>query len=462
MSFGGNIIPKGTLLLIREKKGRSMKMAFSLRGIHVPHRKNTANMPAVKTLAPKTVTLLTAMHIGKPAKPIVKAGDQVFVGTMVAEQDGFISSSVYSSVSGTVKSVADVTLSNGKTAPAITIESDGEMTPDPNLAVPQVNSKEDFIEAVKKSGIVGLGGAGFPTYVKFATDKKVDTLVINGAECEPYITSDSVTMIYNAKEILLAIETADKYFNFDKIIIGIEKNKGPAIRMMKDHAEKNSKIQVKVLPSIYPQGGEKVLVYHTTGRVISAGQLPADVGCIVCNSSTMANIGKYLQTGMPLVEKLVTVDGGAVNIPQNVVAPIGTPIGDVFEACGGFKVEPEKVIYGGPMMGVAVPDLTVPVLKQTNALLAFNKRETKTAKTTACIKCGKCTNHCPFGINPAAIAKAYKNNDAEMLEKLGADICMLCGCCAFICPAKRPLVETNSLAKNMLMAERAKKKEGNA
>lgn len=437
-------------------------MAFSLKGIHVPHRKNTADMSAIRMPAPKTVTLLTAMHIGKPAKPVVKAGDQVFVGTLVAEQDGFISSPVYSSVSGTVKSVADALLSNGKTAPAITIESDGEMTPDESIAVPQVNSKEDFIEAVKKSGIVGLGGAGFPTYVKFATDKKVDTLVINGAECEPYITSDSVTMVDRADDILLAIQTADKYYNFDKIVIGIEKNKASAIAKMKELSAKNSKIQVKVLPAIYPQGGEKVLVYHTVGRTISVGQLPADVGCIVCNSSTMANIGKYLQTGMPLVEKTVTVDGGAVKEPKNVIVAIGTPIGEVFDFCGGFNEEPEKVIYGGPMMGVAVPDLAVPVLKQTNALIAFNKKETKTAKTTACIKCGKCTNHCPFGINPAAIAKAYKDKDVEKLEKLGADICMLCGCCAFICPAKRPLVETNTLAKNMLIAERAKKKEGNA
>lgn len=437
-------------------------MAFSLKGIHVPHRKNTADMSAIRMPAPKTVTLLTAMHIGKPAKPVVKAGDQVFVGTLVAEQDGFISSPVYSSVSGTVKSVADALLSNGKTAPAITIESDGEMTPDESIAVPQINSKEDFIEAVKKSGIVGLGGAGFPVYVKFATDKKVDTLVINGAECEPYITSDSVTMVDRADDILLAIQTADKYYNFDKIVIGIEKNKASAIAKMKELSAKNSKIQVKVLPAIYPQGGEKVLVYHTVGRTISVGQLPADVGCIVCNSSTMANIGKYLQTGMPLVEKTVTVDGGAVKEPKNVIVAIGTPIGEVFDFCGGFNGEPEKVIYGGPMMGVAVPDLAVPVLKQTNALIAFNKKETKTAKTTACIKCGKCTNHCPFGINPAAIAKAYKDKDVEKLEKLGADICMLCGCCAFICPAKRPLVETNTLAKNMLMAERAKKKEGNA
>lgn len=437
-------------------------MAFSLNGVKVPQRKNTADMSAIKMPAPKTVTLLTAMHIGKPAKPVVKAGDQVFVGTLVAEQDGFISSPVYSTVSGTVKSIEDTVLSNGKFAPAIKIESDGEMTPDESIAVPQVNSKEDFIETVKKSGIVGLGGAGFPTYVKFATDKKIDTLIINGMECEPYITRDSLIMTERADDILLAIETADKYFGFDKVIISVENNEPSAIAKMKELTTKNNKIQVKVLPSIYPQGAEKVVVYNTVGRVISAGQLPADVGCIVCNSTTMANIGLYLKTGMPLVETMITVDGGAVKEPKNVIAAIGTPIGEVFDFCGGFTCDPEKVIYGGPMMGVAVPDLTVPVLKQTNALIAFNKKETKTAKTTACIRCGKCTNSCPLGINPAAIAKAYKDKDAEKLEKLGADICMLCGCCAYVCPAKRPLVDTNRLSKNLLATERAKKKEGNA
>lgn len=437
-------------------------MAFSLKGIKLPHRKNTAGMSAVRMPAPKMVTLLTSMHVGKPAKPVVKVGDTVSVGTLIAEQDGMISSPVYSSVSGTVKSIADAVISNGKAVPAITIESDGNMTSDESIAAPQINSKEDFIEAVKKSGIVGLGGAGFPTYVKFATDKKIDTLVINGAECEPYITSDSVTMVDRADDILFAIETADRYFNFEKIVIGIEKNKSAAITKMKEIAVKNNKIKVVVLPSVYPQGGEKVLVYNTVGRVISAGKLPADVGCIVCNSSTMANIARYIKTGMPLVEKVITVDGGAVKEPKNVIAPIGTPVGDVFDFCGGFKCDPEKVLYGGPMMGIAVPDLSVPVLKQTNAILALDKKETNTSKTTACIRCGKCTNTCPFGLNPAGISKAYKNDDVEMLEKLGADICMLCGCCSFVCPAKRPLAETNVLAKNRLMAERAKKKEGNA
>jgi len=350
-------------------------MAFSLRGIHVPHRKNTAKMSAVRMPAPQSVTLLTVMHIGRPATPVVKVGTHVDVGTLVAEQSGLISSPVYASVSGTVKKITEEIVSTGARVPAITIESDGAMTVDASIAPPVVNSKEDFIEALKKSGIVGLGGAGFPTYVKFMTDKPVDTLVINGAECEPYITSDTRTMIEKADEIRLAIETADKYMNFAKIIIGIEKNKPEAIEKMQELAKSNNKIQVAVLPSVYPQGGEKVLVYHTTGKKIKLGQLPADVGCIVSNISTLAAIGDYLKTGMPLVERLVTVDGGAVKEPKNVLVPVGTPVKDVFEFCGGFTVDPEKVLYGGPMMGITVPDLDVPVLKQTNALLALRKRK---------------------------------------------------------------------------------------
>ena len=431
-------------------------MAFSLRGIHVPHRKNTAKMSAVRMPAPQSVTLLTVMHIGRPATPVVKVGTHVDVGTLVAEQSGLISSPVYASVSGTVKKITEEIVSTGARVPAITIESDGAMTVDASIAPPVVNSKEDFIEALKKSGIVGLGGAGFPTYVKFMTDKPVDTLVINGAECEPYITSDTRTMIEKADEIRLAIETADKYMNFAKIIIGIEKNKPEAIEKMQELAKSNNKIQVAVLPSVYPQGGEKVLVYHTTGKKIKLGQLPADVGRIVSNISTLAAIGDYLKTGMPLVERLVTVDGGAVKEPKNVLVPVGTPVKDVFEFCGGFTVDPEKVLYGGPMMGITVPDLDVPVLKQTNALLAFTEKEAKMPKTTACIHCGTCVNSCPFGINVLGIAKGLQIGDMDMVEKAGVETCMECGCCAFGCPANRPIVQNNKLAKLALRDHKAK------
>lgn len=422
-------------------------MAFSLHGVKVPHRKNTANCAAVRITAPKTVTLLTAMHIGKPAAPVVKVGDHVDVGTLVARQDGFISSPVYSSVSGKVTKIADVLTSAGRHVPAIVIESDGENTVAPEIAPPTVDSKESFIEAVKQSGLVGLGGAGFPTYVKFMTDKKIDYLVINGTECEPYITSDTRTMVDDAAEIENAINIIDKYFDIPNYVIGIEDNKKEAIAKMKEVAARNSKLSVKVLPSKYPQGGEKVLVYSTTGRVIKAGTLPADSGCIVINCTTLAFISRYLKTGMPLIEKVVTVAGGAVKEPKNVLAPIGTSLQDMFDFCGGFTSDPVKVLYGGPMMGITVPSLDAPVLKQTNAILALTNKEAKAPEQTACIRCGTCASVCPFGIDPAAIARGYELGNYENLGKYGLEICMECGCCSFSCPASRPLVQINKMAK---------------
>ncbi len=430
-------------------------MAFYLKGAKIPHYKNTATMSAVKLPDVKRVVIPTVMHIGAPAKPVVKKGDTVKVGTLIAEQNGFVSSPIFASVSGTVVSVEDTLLSNGKKAPAITIESDGKMEPDENITPPTVRKKQDLLDALKQSGIVGLGGAGFPTFVKFATDKKIEYLVVNGAECEPFITSDSVTMVDCAKDILKAIDVITKRFKIEKVVIGIEKNKPEAISKMKEIAEKCNKISVKVLPSLYPQGGEKVLVYHTTGRVIPLGRLPIDVGCVVINSTTLATIGKYIKTGMPLVEKCITVDGGAVEKPQNVIAPIGTPISELLNFCG-LKCEPHKILYGGPMMGISVPDIDSPVLKNTNAILALDEHQAAEPKTTACIKCGSCAHHCPFGIDPTRIAEAKRQQDIELLKKVGTELCMECGCCSFVCPAKRPIVQNNRLAKAMLREAAAK------
>ena len=264
-------------------------------------------------------------------------------------------------------------------------------------------------------------------------------------------------MVERVDDIELALRTIQTYYlDLERIIIGIESNKKNAIASMKEMAARMSGVEVKVLPEIYPQGGEKVLVYHTTKKVIPTGKLPLDVGCVVCNSTTIAAIGNYLKTGMPLVSKCITVDGGAVSKPQNVIVPIGTALSDVFAFCGGFTSDPAKVLYGGPMMGIAVPDVNVPVLKNTNAILAFTEKEAVFKKPTACIRCGACTNTCPFGLAPANIARAYNQNDTEALKKLSVDTCMLCGCCSFICPANRPLVQTNSLAKQLLREEKAK------
>lgn len=436
-----------------------------LKGINVPHRKSTYLSVPTEIPSPKSVTIICSMHIGKPDTPTVKVGDAVKVGQLIAEQNGFISSPVHASISGTVKKIEDALTSQGTYVPAITIESDGLMTADENIVPPAVNSREDFISAVKNSGIVGLGGAGFPTYVKLDPKQNVDTLIINGAECEPYITSDSYTMISKAALISQFFELMKKYIGIKKIIIGIEKNKPDAIEVMEKLAESDPAVTVKTLPSSYPQGAEKVLIYNTTGRTVPAGKLPADVGCIVCNCTTAASVSEYINTGMPLVRKCITVDGSAVKNPQNVIVPIGTSLSDVFDFCGGFSETPEKIIYGGPMMGLSVPSDDVPVIKNTNAILAFGKADSKSPKTTACIHCGRCVNHCPLGLAPTEIEKAYKSKNGEVLEKLCVNLCMECGCCSYICPAKRPLVQTNKLAKAVLRdyisKKQAKAKEEN-
>lgn len=434
-------------------------MAFHLTGICTPHRKNTANMSAVKMEPPKTVTLPMQMHIGAPAKPCVKAGDKVFVGTLIAQSGGAVSSPVYSSVSGTVSKIQDILVLSGNTVSAVVIESDFAMENDPNITPPVIEKREDFIQAVKESGIVGLGGAGFPTYIKLNVNREVEEIIINGAECEPYITSDSVNMVDRAEDIAEGIVNLKKYLEPKKIIIAIEKNKPAAIKAMQNIAKDIDGVEVRILPSRYPQGGEKVIVYATTGKQIGLGKLPIDVGSIVINVTTVATIGAYIKTGMPLTQKCITVDGNAVNKPMNVIAPIGTSLQDVFDFCGGFNEEPQKILYGGPMMGVSVPSLDAPVLKNTNALLAFKGKMAFKPDATACISCGACANNCPFGINPPLAQKAIRNNDMEALNKTGIALCMECGCCSYVCPAKRPLVQNNKLAKDILKEYLNNKKE---
>ena len=438
-------------------------MAFSLlHGVHVPHRKNTDQLLPVSMPAPSTVTIPMSMHIGAPAKPVVKVGDLVKVGTLIAEAGGFVSAPIHASVSGKVTKITDYLLSSGTTVPAVVIESDGEMTPAETVIPPVVNSRETLLEAIRNSGVVGLGGAGFPTHVKFNVDPdRIEYLVINGAECEPYVTSDTRTMLDRVADMKRALLAMNEYFGIKDIVIGIENNKKAAIKsmmsLMKEMAaEGKCRFTVKALPAVYPQGGEKVLIYHTVGRTVPVGKLPIDVGCIVVNCTTLAAIGSYLETGMPLVAKCVTVDGGAVKEPKNAIIPIGTAMADVFDFCGGLTETPDKVVYGGPMMGITVPDTTAPILKNTNAILALTKKETKLPKTTACIRCGSCLNTCPFSLSPAQIARAYDKRDAVALDALSVNACMECGCCSFVCPANRPLVQTNKLAKQFLKEEKAK------
>lgn len=412
---------------------------------------------------PAVVTIPMSMHIGAHATPIVKAGDSVKVGQMIGEASGFVSSPVYSSVSGIVKKIDEIVFINGVHVKSVVIESDGEQSVLESITPPSVNSREEFIEAVKASGMVGLGGAGFPTVVKLSADvSKIDAVVVNGAECEPYITSDTRTMIDDAALVADGIAMLVKYLGVKQVVVGIEKNKPLCIKKMNEALVGIDEAEIKALPSVYPQGGEKVLVYHTLGRVIGEGELPLDQGVIVINCTTLAAIARYIKTGMPLVEKCVTVDGSAVKEPKNIIAPIGASAKDVFDFCGGFKQEAKKILFGGPMMGNAAVDINAPVMKQTNAVLAFGEKEAVIPSSTPCIKCGRCASNCPFGLSPTEISDACKAGDAEKLEKLKVNLCMECGCCSYVCPAKRDVVQRNKMAKAMLrdyqMAKKGDKK----
>ena len=433
---------------------------FKLSGVHVKHCKNTAELKAERIPTPKSITVPMSMHIGAPAVPVVKVGDAVKVGQLIGEAGPGLSSPVYSGVSGTVKKIDGMINISGAQIPTIVIESDGEQTVAESVLPYEVNTREEFLEALSRSGIVGLGGAGFPTLVKLKADvSKIDTLLINGAECEPYITSDTRTMIDDAAAVADGIKLVAGFLEIKNIVIGIEKNKPECITSMRRAVRNIKWVRVKPLPSVYPQGGEKVLVYHALGRVIKEGGLPLDCGVIVMNCTTIAAISRFIRTGMPLVEKCITVDGSAVATPKNVIAPIGTPVMDLIEFCGGFSEEPRKLLYGGPMMGIALPDTSSPVLKQTNAVLAFGKKEATPPKVTPCIKCGRCIDHCPFGLDPTAISKAYKENDPETLEKLKVNLCMECGCCSYVCPAKRNIVQRNKMAKTLLRNYQIEKKK---
>jgi electron transport complex protein RnfC len=339
------------------------------------------------------------------------------------------------------------------------------MTPDPAIAPPVIESFDDFRAAVQKSGLVGLGGAGFPTAVKLDAEKKgiIKKIVVNGAECEPYITSDTRTMLDETDYIKAGVDLMLKYVSADEVIFGIESNKPQCIEKLREVFADNAKVRVEALPSTYPQGAEKMLIFNTTGLVVPEGGLPADVGCIVLNVTSLAFIAKYVETGMPLVEKCITVDGSAIKTPMNVIAPIGTRISHLIEFVGGYEGEVGKVLYGGPMMGIAVYTDAEPVLKNTNAIIALNRADSVAPKSYPCVHCGRCVAACPMGLNPTAYAKAMNVADgadrsARLLDAK-INLCIECGCCSFACPSRRPLVETNRLAKADLRDYQAKQKE---
>lgn len=432
-------------------------------GVKVNHNKNTSELEVVRMPIPKQVILPMQQHIGAPCIPTVKVGDTVKVGQVIGDTDKFVSAPIHASVSGTVTAVGNVKLANGSLVQGVTIESDGEMTPYEGIEPPAVNGKEDFVKAIRASGLVGLGGAGFPTHIKLnvPADKNIDTLVINAAECEPYITVDYRECIENSWDVYSGIKTVQEMLNIPNAVIAVEDNKPEAFKvltqMIENDRDSNHSIKVMQLESRYPQGAEKMMVQSATGRQVPPGKLPADVGCIVINVASIAFISRYLKTGKPLVSRSLTVDGMAVAEPKNIRVPIGTSISDIVDFCGGFKSEPVKIIAGGPMMGMAITDLDHPIAKSNNALLAFSKDDAKIFRETDCIRCGKCAAACPMSLVPTKIVRDAKAKDADMLQKDGVMVCMECGCCAYSCPAKKPLVQHMRLAKQVIREAGANK-----
>jgi len=406
--------------------------------------KNTAESISVKMPAPPLITLPILQHIGVPCEPVVKTGDKITIGQIVGDTSAFISTPIHATASGTVKAVfPDV----------IHIENDGKDTLHSKIKKPEIKNLNDFLKAVRQSGVVGLGGAGFPTHVKLTLKEgvKVDTLIINGAECEPYITADYREVIENYSNILAGIELVMKWLEIGDCLIGVENDKPQAITILRNEiaARDINRVGVAELPAQYPYGAEKILVKAVTGKTIPLGGLPCDVGAIVLNISTVSSLAHYFDTGMPLVQKRITVAGGAVAKPQNVLVPIGTPIKAVLDFCGGYAKEPEKIILGGPMMGIAQQNYEAPITKQNNAILCLTAEETYSTQDQPCIRCGRCSQVCPMNLTPTHIERYADKGNPVQLEKLGVSACLECGCCAFTCPARRPLVQSMRKGKQI-------------
>lgn len=430
-------------------------------GVHPAEHKELSKESPLTQLLPKgELVYMTNQHIGKPASPVVKKGDHVLAGQIIAEAGGFVSANIVSSVSGTVKAVEPRKNASGGSAMAIVVENDGEYTLAEGVGVEcDTNglTGQEILSKVQKAGIVGMGGAGFPTHVKLTvkTPEKIDYVIANGAECEPYITCDDQLMRTKAAEIVEGMEYMLRLFPNAKGVVVVENNKPEAIAAMEQACQSHDRVYVQPVKTKYPQGGERSLITVITGKHLKLGMLPADAGCVVDNVATIYAIYRAVKFNEPLMERGFTVSGDAVQNPGNFIVKIGTSHQELVDACGGFKQDPKKVLSGGPMMGFAMTGLEAPICKNNNALTCLTVDEVEIAKgqMTACLRCGRCSRACPLGLSPQLMQVAAIRKDYDRYEhKLYGLDCIGCGCCTYGCPAKRPLMQLFKTTKAEIMA----------
>ena len=429
-------------------------------GIHPYEGKELSKAKAIEKLLPEgDVVIPLSQHIGAPAKACIAVGDRVLVGQKIGEAAGFISANVHSSVSGTVKKIEPRLIASGNMVESVIIENDGQY----EEAVWELKEYEDMTkeekrDAIKEAGIVGMGGAGFPTHVKLTPkdDTAIEYVIVNGAECEPYLTSDYRRMVEEPEVLIEGLKMVLSLFENAKGIIAVEDNKLDVVITLKKLIKNEDNIEIKAVYTKYPQGGERALIKAVTGREVNSSMLPADVGCVVNNVDTMFAIYNALRNHKPLISRVVTVSGNAIVEPANYLVPVGTNMQQVIEAAGGFKREPEKVISGGPMMGMAVISTDYPVTKGTSAVLAFKKDAVAACEPSACINCGKCLSVCPGRVMPSRLADYAEHGDVEaFIDNYGMECCE-CGCCSYICPAKRNLTQAIKSMRKDILASRKK------
>lgn len=440
-----------------------MKLGTFRGGVHPDDGKRFTKNKPVQTYLPKgELVFPLSQGIGAPAKPVVQKNDAVLMGQTIAEAAGFVSANIVSSVSGTVKAIEPRLTLSGSRVDSIVITNDHNYTPVDGMGRYRDHtkmSKEEILDAVKAAGIVGLGGAGFPTHVKLMPKEpdKIDYVIVNGAECEPYLTSDYRMMIENSEQIVKGLKVMLQLFDHAQGIIAVESNKPEGIRNLTELVKMEERIRVMPLKTKYPQGAERNLIYAVTGRKINSTKLPADAGCIVDNVDTVIAIYGAVCESTPLMRRIFTLTGNGINNPGNYHVKIGTSYAELVEASGGLKEGVKKVISGGPMMGMSISSLDVPVVKTSSALTCLMEDDVEQLAETACIRCGKCVSVCPGNLVPQMMMQAAQKYDMEKFVALNGMECCECGCCTYACPARRPLTQAFKTMRQMVMAQRRKK-----